>query len=141
MSNNPPQEILRQKSLMIEALEAHYGSIKNAAKAVGISQSTHFRWMKEDEDYERKANMSRDVGYRNLKDNVIEIALRKAEKGNAAVINQMMRTFLKYMPDEMKDLSRSNNVPLTAKIRYVNTRKEAGELMKERGELPPDAEW
>src|SRR5579862_3833440 len=98
MSKNEPHEILRLKSLMIDSLETNYGSIKNAAKAAGISQSTHFRWMKEDPDYERKANMSRDVGYRNLKDNLIEIALRKAEKGNTSVLNQMIRTFLKYMP-------------------------------------------
>lgn len=133
MSYREPHEILRQKSLMIEELEKNYGSIKNAAKAAGIAPSTHYRWMKEDEDYERKATMSRDVGYRNLKDNVIEIALRKAEKGNAAVINQLIRTFLKYLPDEMKDLNRANNVRLVPKIKYISTREEAMESLKKRG--------
>jgi len=132
MSKNGPYEIVRQKEAMIDALETHYGSIKDAAKAVEISARTHFRWMKEDEDYERKANMSKDVGYRNLKDNIMEIALKKAEKGNVAVINQLIRTFLKYMPDEMKDLNRSNNVPFRAKISYVSTREEAEEIMKQR---------
>lgn len=118
---------------MIDALETHYGSIRKATKAAGISVRTHFRWMKEDENYERKANMSKDVGYRNLKDNIIEMALKKAEKGDAAVINQMMRTFLKHMPDEMQALNRLNNVPLTPVISYVDTREEAEEIMKQRG--------
>jgi len=77
--------------------------------------------------------MSRDVGCRNLKENIIEIALRKAEKGNAAVINQLIRTFLKYMPDEMKDLNRANNVRLTPRIKYIDTREEAMESLKKRG--------
>jgi hypothetical protein len=133
MNQKKPHEILRQQSLMIEELEKNYGSIKNAAKAAGIHPSTHYRWMKEDDDYERKATMSRDVGCRNLKENIIEIALRKAEKGNAAVINQLIRTFLKYMPDEMKDLNRANNVRLTPRIKYIDTREEAMESLKKRG--------
>ena len=137
MSKNAPYEIVRQKEAMIDALETHYGSIKNAAKAVGISPRTHFRWMKEDQDYERKADMSRDVGYRNLKDNIIELALKKAEKGNSAILSQLMRTFLKYTPDEMKNLNRCNNVPLTARIRYVDTREEAEEILRQQG-LPTE---
>ena len=133
MNQKKPHEILRQQSLMIEELEKNYGSIKNAAKAAGIHPSTHYRWMKEDDDYERKATMSRNVGCRNLKENIIEIALRKAEKGNAAVINQLIRTFLKYMPDEMKDLNRANNVRLTPRIKYIDTREEAMESLKKRG--------
>ena len=135
MNQKQPHEILRQKSIMIEELEKNYGSIKNAAKAAGIHPSTHYRWMKEDEDYERKADISKDVGYRNLKDNIIEIALRKAEKGSATVITQMMRTFLKYLPDEMQRLNRANNVRLVPKIRYIDTREEAEEVMRRQGKM------
>lgn len=133
MNRKDPYVLEKQKEAMIDALETHYGSIRKATKAAGISVRTHFRWMKEDENYERKANMSKDVGYRNLKDNIIEMALKKAEKGDAAVINQMMRTFLKHMPDEMQALNRLNNVPLTPVISYVDTREEAEEIMKQRG--------
>jgi len=137
MSRNDPHEILRQKSLMIDELEKNYGSITNAAKAAGVPQSNHFRWMKEDEDYERKATISRDIGCRNFKDNIMAIALRKAEKGDAAVINQLIRTFLKYAPDEMKDLNRANNTRLVPKIRYIDTREEAEEIMRREGRMPP----
>ena len=136
MNQKKPFEILRQQSIMIDELEKNYGSIKKAAKAAGIHPSTHYRWMKEDEDYERKATISRDVGCRNLKENIIEIALREAEKGNSAVINQMIRTFLKYMPDEMKDLNRANNVPLMPRIKYIDTREEAMESMRRHGQRP-----
>lgn len=136
MNQKKPFEILRQQSIMIDELEKNYGSIKNAAKAAGIHPSTHYRWMKEDEDYERKVYISRDIGCRNLKENIIEIALRSAEKGNVAVINQLIRTFLKYTPDEMKDLNRANNVPLTPKIKYISTREEAEESMRRHGQMP-----
>jgi hypothetical protein len=132
MSKNAPFEIVRQQEAMIDALETHYGSIKYAAQAAGISPRTHFRWMKEYPDYERKADISRDIGYRNLKDSIIETAIRKAKKGNVQVINQMMRTFLKYMPDEMKNLNRSNEVSLMARIKYIDTRDEAQRILKER---------
>ncbi len=136
MNQKKPFEILRQQSIMIDELEKNYGSIKNAAKAAGIHPSTHYRWMKEDEDYERKATISRDVGCRNLKENIIEIALRSAEKGNVAVINQLIRTFLKYTPDEMKDLNRANNVRLMPRIKYIDTREEAQESMRRHGQMP-----
>lgn len=136
MNIKQPHEILRQQSLMIEALEKNYGNITKAAKAAGISTSTHYRWMKEDEDYERKATISRDVGCRSYKDNIMEIALRKAEKGDAAVINQLIRTFLKYVPDEMKELNRANNTRLVPRIRYIDTREEAEEIMRREGRMP-----
>ena len=132
MSKNSPEETALLKQAMINSLEVNYGNIQKAAKVVGISPRTHFRWMKEDEQYDMQADISKDVGYRNLKDNLIEMALQKAENGNTSVLNQLIRTFLKYMPDEMKDLNRSNNVPFRAKISYVSTREEAEEIMKQR---------
>jgi hypothetical protein len=51
------------------------------------------------------------------------------------VLNQMMRIFLKDLPEEMKKLSRMNNIPLTARIRYVDTREEAAEIVKQQQEF------
>jgi transposase-like protein len=80
MSNRPPHEILRQQDLMIRALEINYGNVKLSAKEAGIAPSTHYRWRKEYEDYERKTDTIKDVGYRDLKETLIDIALKKAEK-------------------------------------------------------------
>lgn len=42
------------KKAMIEALEKSLGVVTMAAKSVGIARSTHYNWLKEDEEY-RKA--------------------------------------------------------------------------------------
>lgn len=39
------------KKNMIEALEKTLGVVAPACKMVGISRQTHYRWLKEDEDY------------------------------------------------------------------------------------------
>jgi len=130
---NSPQQTAKLKEAMINSLEANYGNIRKAAKAIGISPRTHFRWMKEDNQYEKQADISKDVGYGNIKDNLIELALKKAEEGDSAVLTQLMRIFLKNMPEEMKELNRANNVPLSPKIRYVSTREEAQEILRQRG--------
>lgn len=41
---------------MIEALEKSLGVVSSAAKAAGISRDTHYRWMKEDQDYMNQVN-------------------------------------------------------------------------------------
>jgi hypothetical protein len=44
------------KKAMIAALEKSLGVVSSAAKQAGISRDTHYRWMKEDEDYSNQAN-------------------------------------------------------------------------------------
>ena len=39
------------KKAMLDALEKSLGIVTTATKAVGISRETHYRWMKEDEEY------------------------------------------------------------------------------------------
>jgi hypothetical protein len=95
MSNRAPHEILRQQDMMINALEINYGNVKLAAKVAGIAPSTHYRWRKEYENYERKTDTIKDVGYRDLKESVLDLALKKAEKGDSMVLNQLIRTLLK----------------------------------------------
>lgn len=141
MSNKAPYEILRQKDLMMIALETHNGNVKKAAKQAGISARTHYRWRQEDADYERKTDVIKDICYRDIKEEIIDLAMKRAAKGDQYVLNQLMRIFLKKLPEEMQLLNRANNVPLRVNIKYVKTRQEAGELMKQSGELPPDAEW
>jgi len=130
MSKNTPHEILRQQDMMINALEVNYGNVKLAAKVAGISPRTHYRWRKEYEDYERKTDTIKDVGYRDLKESVLDLALKKAEKGDSMVLNQLIRTLLKDLPEEMKKLSKMNDIPMRVSINYVDTREEAEEIVK-----------
>lgn len=40
-----------QKKAMIQALEKSLGVVTSACKAVGINRSTHYEWLKTDEEY------------------------------------------------------------------------------------------
>jgi len=41
------------KKAMLEALEKSLGVVTSACKAVDISRETHYRWMREDENYKQ----------------------------------------------------------------------------------------
>lgn len=46
----------KKKKAMIDALEKSLGVVSSAAKAAGISRDTHYRWLKEDEEYSQAVN-------------------------------------------------------------------------------------
>ena len=50
-----------KKGAMIESLEQSLGVVTTACKVVGISRETHYRWMKEDEEYRKKVEGLIDV--------------------------------------------------------------------------------
>lgn len=49
------------KKAMIEALEKSLGVVTTAAKMAGIDRSTHYEWLKTDEDYKRSVEDIQDV--------------------------------------------------------------------------------
>lgn len=127
-----PDKVTEKKIEMLAKLEVHYGNVRRAAKQTGISTKTHYQWVKEDTDYGDQADIIKDIGYRNVKDNLLEMALAKAEKGDSAVLGKLLGIFCKNMPDELKRLNMNNKVPLRVGIRYVDTREEAQQLEQER---------
>ena len=136
MSKNSPVETAVQKKEMIDALESNFGNVTIAARVVGITPRTHYRWLKEDDAYSTEAENIKDICYRKIKDGLIQKALMKIEKGSTRVLLKMLGIFLKKMPEEMERASRINNVRLVPKIKYVTTREEAQEIMRSRGEMP-----
>lgn len=46
---------------MIEALEKSLGIVTTAAKTVGISRDTHYRWLKDDPEYKGKVDAIADM--------------------------------------------------------------------------------
>ncbi len=119
MSKNSETDTIKQKELMIKALEATYGNVRLSAKVAGITTQTHYRWMKEDNDYELQTSSMKDICYRDIKENLIDKSLKMIEKGNAAVLIKMMGIFLKDLPDEMRLLRKHNDKPLRVGINYV----------------------
>lgn len=49
------------KKAMIEALEKSLGIVTTACKSVGISRETHYRWLREDENYKQEVESLSDV--------------------------------------------------------------------------------
>lgn len=49
------------KKAMIEALEKSLGIVTTACKSVGISRETHYRWLREDEDYKKEVESIADI--------------------------------------------------------------------------------
>ena len=49
------------KRAMIEALEKSLGIVTSACKSVGINRSTHYDWLKIDEDYKAEVESIEDI--------------------------------------------------------------------------------
>lgn len=49
------------KKAMINALSLHLGIVTSAAKDVGIDRTTHYLWLKEDEDYRLAVESIQDI--------------------------------------------------------------------------------
>jgi len=56
MTNN---DILKKN--MIEALEKSLGIVTTACRMVGISRETHYRWLREDEEYKEAVEAIADL--------------------------------------------------------------------------------
>lgn len=50
-----------RKQAMLQALEKSLGIVTTAARQVGIDRTTHYNWMKEDDDYKRAVESLEDV--------------------------------------------------------------------------------
>jgi hypothetical protein len=135
MGTNSEAVTAIQKKEMINALEVNFGNVTAAAKVVKITPRTHYRWLKEDPEYADAAENMKDISYRRVKDSLVEKALSMVEKGDTTVLLKMLSIYLKKLPEEMERAARINNVPLVrARIKYIDTREEAMQLLKDRGE-------
>ena len=71
-----------KKEAMLLALEASMGIVSTACKSAGISRDTHYRWLKEDEDYSKKVDEMNNVTL-----DFVESELhKKIKKGNLTAI-------------------------------------------------------
>jgi uncharacterized protein (DUF849 family) len=50
-----------KKNAMIKALEKTLGVVTTAARQIGIDRTTHYNWMKEDEEYRQTVESLEDV--------------------------------------------------------------------------------
>jgi Bacterial regulatory protein, Fis family len=106
--NSPVSSGIKKKA-MIEALEANLGNITRASKQAGIKPRTFYRWLKEDEDFHREVYEMKHVNNSMMKDSILYAALKKIEQGDTAVLNQLLRIYLKKLPDEIEMISKTVN--------------------------------
>jgi len=51
----------KKKIAMLEALEKSLGVVTTACKKVGIDRTTHYRWMREDDQYKADVEATKDI--------------------------------------------------------------------------------
>ncbi|CAB5224161.1 hypothetical protein UFOVP386_29 [uncultured Caudovirales phage] len=66
-----------RKKAMIEALEKSLGIVTMACRSVGIDRTTHYSWMKEDEEYKNQVEELKNVAL-----DFAESQLHQKIKGN-----------------------------------------------------------
>ena len=54
-------QIVTHKKAMIAALEKSLGIVTTACKNVGIDRRTHYRWLKDDQDYKEAVESVEDI--------------------------------------------------------------------------------
>jgi len=84
----PAPSTLVRKKLMLEALKKHAGIVSRAAASIELDHSTHYRWLKEDEDYSQQVA--------DLENMVIDLAetalLSKIKEGDTTAIIFFLKT-------------------------------------------------
>ena len=98
------------KRLMLDALEKSLGVVTTACRSAGISRSTHYKWIDEDEEYKKN--------YESVKDIAIDFAEsqlhKQISKGNAVSTIFFLKTQGKkrgYV--ERQEISGVSDAPFT----------------------------
>ncbi len=71
MGTNSKDQTAKQKEAMLKALEAFHGNVRNAAKDAEVSERTHYRWCREDNNYKNAVGSIIDIRLRHAKEPVI----------------------------------------------------------------------
>jgi len=82
-STKKPIRLKGKKKLMLEALKGQLGVITSAAKQLGISRRTHYRWIGEDENYKKAIEELPEL----VLDFVENALFKKIQEGDAPSIH------------------------------------------------------
>jgi len=77
-----------KKKLMYEALRSQLGVVTSACKLVGISRQTHYRWLREDENYKAWVEQIPDITL----DFAETALLKQIKEGNTTAIIFYLKT-------------------------------------------------
>jgi hypothetical protein len=120
MGTNSETATAMQKQDMLKALDAHYGNVRKAADTAKIAPSTHYRWRKEDSDYDGAVAYIKDISFGNIQDALVSTAIEKIKNGDTAVLNKMLGIYLKGLPETMNQLNKIFHPKIKVGIKYID---------------------
>lgn len=88
MKKKPSKSTIYKKAAMLEALSKTLGLVTHACKIVGIDRSTHYEWLRNDEDYKEKCEAVGEL----VIDYVESSLYKQINRGNAAATIFFLKT-------------------------------------------------
>ena len=112
MARKLKEDTDKTKEAMLKALVANHGNVRAAASEASVSEQTHYRWCREDNNYNNAVGSLIDIRLRNAKEEVLTIAMQSIQKGNTAVLNKLLTIFYKDFTDnEERHYNNFNDYP------------------------------
>ena len=116
-----------KKKLMYEALRSQLGVVTSACKLVGISRQTHYRWLREDENYKAWIEQIPDITL----DFAETALLKQIKEGNTTAIIFYLKTkgkqrgYIERQEIDTKSIITSSNITVDDFYQaYEELRKE-----------------
>lgn len=88
MSKKPSKSTMYKKAAMLEALNKTLGLVTHACKIVGIDRSTHYDWLRNDEEYKLAVESTNDL----VLDMAESSLFKQINQGNAAATIFFLKT-------------------------------------------------
>ena len=104
-NKSSPVNTQHQQQRMLKALEAHYGNVSKATKAVGITRQTHYNWYKENEEYCEKVDLLKVQCHEEFKDLIMEAVIKKIKEGNTQIIALCFKTVCAEDAEQLQKLN------------------------------------
>jgi hypothetical protein len=99
MSKKPSKSTMYKKAAMLEALNKTLGLVTHACKIVGIDRSTHYDWLRNDEEYKLAVESTNDL----VLDMAESSLFKQINQGNAAATIFFLKTRGKHRGYEQDD--------------------------------------
>jgi hypothetical protein len=112
MSKKPTKSTTYKKAAMLEALSKTLGLVTHACKIVGIDRSTHYDWLRNDEEYKLAVESTNDL----VLDMAESSLFKQINQGNAAATIFFLKTRGKkrgYEQDEPLMIQPKHEIVLT----------------------------
>ena len=112
MTKKPTKSTTLKKTAMLEALSKTLGLVSHACKIVGIDRSTHYEWLRNDEEYKLAVESTNEL----VLDMVESSLYKQINQGNPAATIFFLKTRGKkrgYIEDQPQQHPPKHEITLT----------------------------